>query len=39
MTRLKVLLIVILAGTVVVPAVAESAESDFKAGVKAEHKE
>jgi general secretion pathway protein D len=38
MTRLKVLLIVILAGTVVVPAVAESAESDFRVGEKAEHK-
>src|SRR5579863_2788482 len=38
MKRLKVLLIVILAGTVVVPAVAESAESDFRVGEKAEHK-
>ena len=36
MTRLKLLLFVILAGTVAVPAVAESAESDYKAGVKAE---
>ena len=36
MTRLKLLLIVILAGSFSVPAVAESAESDFKAGVKAE---
>ena len=36
MTRLKLLLIVILAGSIAVPAVAESAESDFKAGVKAE---
>src|SRR5579862_6547545 len=38
MTRLKLLLFVILAGTIVVPAVAESAESDFKAGEKAERK-
>jgi general secretion pathway protein D len=38
MTRLKLLLFVILAGTVVVPAVAESAESDFKAGEKAERR-
>ncbi len=38
MTRLRLLLFVILAGTVVVPAVAESAESYFKAGEKAEHK-
>jgi len=36
MTRLKLLLFVILAGTIVVPAVAESAESDYKAGAKAE---
>ena len=36
MTRLKLLLFVILAGTVVVPAVAESAESDYKAGEKAQ---
>ena len=38
MTRLKLLLFVILAGTIVVPAVAESAESDYKAGEKAERK-
>jgi general secretion pathway protein D len=38
MTRLKLLLFVILAGTVAVPAVAESAEGDYKAGVKAENK-
>jgi general secretion pathway protein D len=38
MTRLKLLLFVILAGTVAVPAVAESAESYFKAGDKAERK-
>ena len=38
MTRLKLLLFVILAGTVAVPAVAESAESDYKAGDKAERK-
>ena len=39
MTRLKLLLFVILAGTIAVPAAfAESAESDFKAGVKAEKK-
>ena len=38
MTRLKLLLFVILAGTIVVPAVAESAESDYKAGDKAERK-
>ncbi len=38
MTRLKLLLFVILAGTIAVPAVAESAESDYKAGDKAEHK-
>src|SRR3954467_9133072 len=39
MTRLKLLLFVILAGTVAVPTVvAESAESDFKAGEKAEKK-
>ncbi len=38
MKRLKLLLFVILAGTVVVPAVAESAESDFKTGEKAERK-
>ena len=38
MTKLKLLLFVILAGTVVVPAVAESAESDYKAGDKAERK-
>ena len=37
MTRLRLLLFVILAGTITVPAVvAESAESDYKAGVKAE---
>jgi len=36
MIRLKLLLFVILAGTIVVPAVAESAESDYKAGMKAE---
>ena len=36
MTRLKLLLFVILAGTIAVPAVAESAESDYKAGDKAE---
>lgn len=38
MTRLKLLLFVILAGTIVVPAVAESAEGDYKAGEKAEHR-
>ena len=38
MTRLKLLLFVILAGTIAVPAVAESAESDYKAGDKAERK-
>ena len=38
MTRLKLLLFVILAGTVAVPAVAESPESYFKAGDKAERK-
>jgi len=38
MTRLKLLLYVILAGTIAVPAVAESAESDYKTGVKAERK-
>src|SRR5215469_518748 len=38
MTRLKLLLFVILAGTIVVPAIAESAESDYKAGDKAERK-
>src|SRR5215469_871935 len=38
MKRLKLLLFVILAGTVAVPAVAESAESDYKAGEKAERK-
>jgi len=39
MTRLKFLLFVILAGTIAVPAVvAESAESDYRAGEKAEKK-
>ena len=39
MTRLKLLLLVILAGTVAVPAVvAESPESDYKAGDKAERR-
>jgi len=38
MTRLKLLLFVILAGAVAVPVVAESAESDYKAGDKAERK-
>src|SRR3954471_3907651 len=36
MTRLKMLLFVILAGTVAVPAVAQSAESNFKVGEKAQ---
>jgi general secretion pathway protein D len=39
MTSIKLLLFVILAGTIAVPAVvAESAESDYKTGEKAEHK-
>src|SRR5215469_15278853 len=38
MTRLKFLLFVILAVILAVPAVAESPESDYKAGDKAEHK-
>ncbi|HEY3627589.1 MAG TPA: hypothetical protein VGL00_14950 [Terracidiphilus sp.] len=38
MTRLKLLLFVILAGTIAVPAVAESAQADYKAGSKAERK-
>jgi general secretion pathway protein D len=38
MKRLKLLLFVILAGTMVVPAVADSPESFYKAGDKAEHK-
>jgi general secretion pathway protein D len=38
MTRLKLLLFVILAGTIAVPVVAESAESDYKTGDKAERK-
>jgi general secretion pathway protein D len=37
MTRLKLLLFVILAGTVAVPAVADSAQKLYKAGIKAEH--
>ncbi len=37
MTRLKLLLFVILAGTVAVPAVADTAQKLYKAGVKAEH--
>ena len=36
MTRLRLLLIAILAGAMAVPAVAESAEHDFKAGAKSE---
>src|SRR5579871_4319606 len=36
MTKLKLLLLVILAGSVALPAVAESAEHDFKVGEKAE---
>jgi general secretion pathway protein D len=38
MTSFRFLLSVILAGALVVPAVAESAESDYKAGDRAEHK-
>ena len=38
MTRLRLLLFVILAGTVAVHAFADSPESEFKAGSKAEHK-
>lgn len=37
MTRLKLLLFVILAGTVAVPAVADNAQNLYKSGVKAEH--
>jgi general secretion pathway protein D len=37
MTRLKLLLFVILAGTVAVPAVADNAQKLYKAGIKAEH--
>ena len=38
MKRLRLLFVFLLAGVLVVPVVAESAESDFKAGERAEHK-
>jgi general secretion pathway protein D len=38
MTRLRLLLIAILAGALAVPAVAESAEHDYKSGAKAEQR-
>jgi len=38
MTRLKLLLFVILAGTIAVPAVADTAQKIFKSGIKAEQK-